>query len=484
MKRSAIFTRTRLAQLALLVLGGTAAACALAQPKSTPSPTGTAAPAPPKTKAKDIVLDGAAPPSGALVATPGAPGAGAMVATPGAPATAPRPARRANTPAHDSASAGALAELALDMLRQQSAATGNAQENAVVSPLSLAAALGMIHAGTSGAGAQELAKLMGSQSSGERFYSARLPAILDRLAKPGETGLPFVMANRVWVDKSVLPAIPPTYGAIVTDRFNADAAVLAFAQAGAARAEINAWVGRKTAGRIPELMPEGSVSPSTKLVATNAIHFKSKWFEPFDPQQTVPKPFHVGPGAAAKQVPTMVDERQVRIGTVDNISVFELPFAGEEYTLLLGMAPAGHTLNALETDLEGLDLASWSAQLKPTRCRLELPKFSIAPASVPLKPALQALGVKTVFGQDADFSALLGHAGKGVMLDNVYQSATIIIDERGGEAAAATGAAGAAKSFSLPAPACAVDRPFIFAVMHRASGTPLFVGKVADPSQH
>ena len=58
-----------------------------------------------------------------------------------------------------------------------------------------------------------------------------------------------------------------------------------------------------------------------------------------------------------------------------------------------------------------------------------------------------------LFGPDADFEPMLGKIGKGVALDNVYQSATIIIDEQGGEAAAATGA-------------------------------PLFVGKIADPTQH
>ena len=78
---------------------------------------------------------------------------------------------------------------------------------------------------------------------------------------------------------------------------------------------------------------------------------------------------------------------------------------------------------------------------------------------------------------------MLGQAGKSVMLDNVYQSATLIIDEQGGEAAAATGAAMMTKSFSPPAPVCAVDRPFVFAILHRATGVPLFLGKVTDPTQ-
>lgn len=400
-----------------------------------------------------------------------------------ASAAATKP-RRYAAAAHDTATAGALAELALDMMRQQSAATGKAQVNSVVSPLSLASALGMVHAGTAGASARELAMLLGTASAGDRIYTARMPLLLDRLAKPAAAGSPFVMANRVWLDASVVPSVPATYAATVTDRFNADAAIVPFAQSATARQAINDWVAQKTAKRITELMPEGSITANTKMVVTNAIHFKSKWEQPFDAAKTVPKPFHVQPNGATKPVPMMVDERQVSLGTIDNIIVMELPFAGNEFSLMLGVPPAGHTLNAFETDLEGLDMASWSAQLKPTTCRLELPKFSISPVSKPLKESLQAMGVKTVFGPNADFAPMLGKAGKGVELDNVYQSATIIIDEQGGEAAAATGASASSKSFSLPAPACAVDRPFIFAIMHRATGAPLFVGKVADPTQH
>jgi len=429
---------------------------------------------------KDIVLDG---PTRPVTSTPST--SVILIPTPGATASAATPTpRRYTAAAHHIATAGALAELALDLMRQQSAATGQAQVNSVVSPLSLAAALGMVHAGTAGAGARELAMLLGSASAGQSIYTARMPVLLDQLVKPGAAGSPFVMANRVWLDGTVATSVPATYAAAVTDRFNADAAIVPFAQADTARNTINNWVSQKTAKRINELMPAGSITPNTKMVVTNAIHFKSKWEQPFDPAKTVPKPFHVVPGGPGKPVPTMVEERQVRLGTINNITVMELPFDGNEFSLLIGLPPAGHTLNALETDLEGLDMASWSAQLKPTTCRLALPKFSINPVSKPLKESLQAMGVKTVFSPNADFLPMLGKAAKGVELDNVYQSATIIIDEQGGEAAAATGAVGMSKSFALPAPACAVDRPFIFAIMHRATGAPLFVGKVADPAQH
>ena len=478
--------------------GRIAAACGLAlfgsvllaQAQPAPPPTGSsakakaAAPRAPASaasaaKAKDIVLDA---PSAAVQPQAG----GALVPTPGAqsqvtPALAELPPRGTSA-AQDTAIAGALAELALDLMRQQSKTSGDAQVNSVVSSVSLASAMGMVHAGAVGAGAREIAGLLGAPSAGDRNFTVRFPSLLGRLAASGAKTGAYVMANRVWLDKAVVTEVPTSYAALVSQRFKADGAVVPFAQAPAARDIINGWVSEKTSKRIPELMPDGSITPTTKMVVTNAIYFKSKWAQPFDAAQTVPKPFHLAPGGS-KPVPMMVDERQVRMGTVDNVTVIELPFAGNEFTLLVGMPPAGHTLNAFEEDLDGLELAGWSSQLKPVTCRLELPKFTIAPVSRSLKPALQAMGVKTVFGPEADLSGMLGKAGKGVQLDNVYQSATIIIDEQGGEAAAATGATGVSKSFSMPAPPCAVDRPFIFAVVHKGSGAPLFVGKVADPTR-
>jgi serpin B len=379
----------------------------------------------------------------------------------------------------------ALADLALDLMQGQSAGTGNAQVNSVVSSVSVASALGMVHAGTSDAGAREIgALLLGTTPRlQKRAFTSELPNLLSRLSQTGSRTGAVIMANRVWMDQGVVPSVPPSYAATVAKRFKADGAVLQFSKAADARQAINAWVSDKTGKRIPDLMPEGSITPNTKLVVTNAIYFKSPWEKPFDAAQTVAKPFFTDRDTS-KPVPTMVDERSVRTGLVRNVTVFEVPFVGKEFSLLVGMPPVGHTLDAFEKDLEGPTLTKWSAPLKATTCSFELPKFTIAPASKPLKTVLQDLHVKTIFGPDADLSAMLGSADKGVYVDNIYHSATIIIDELGGEAAAATGATAVSKGFSMPAPVCAVNRPFIFAIVHTASGAPLFVGKVADPTQH
>jgi serpin B len=62
--------------------------------------------------------------------------------------------------------------------------------------------------------------------------------------------------------------------------------------------------------------------------------------------------------------------------------------------------------------------------------------------------------------------------------------ANITVDEWGTEAAAVTGIGFASAGKMPPMIRMTVDRPFAFAIMHTATGVPLFMGRVADPSAH
>jgi serpin B len=379
--------------------------------------------------------------------------------------------------------AAALAKLGLDQLRQQGAPARSAAFNAVVSPLSLASALGMLHAATRDAGARELASLLGTPTDGERIYESALPALLRRAVKAGEAGAGLVSANRVWTNESIAANVTASYAAALKERFAGDVASVSFGQAAKASRTINDWVSLKTAGRITQLVTAGALSSDTQVVVTNAIHFNGQWAQPFAP--AAPVPFHL-PDGVTRDVPTLVGERELRFAHLDGALVIELPFAGTSLSLLVGVPPVGRSLQQFEAELKGLDIAGWSARLgQPSLCFLYLPKFDLAPVIQDLTPALQALGVKTLFGAGADLTPMLGSAGRGVKLHAVLQSATLKIDEKGGEAAAAT----AARTLSVgpaaarpPTPLCAVDRPFLFMLMHGPSGTPLFMGQVVDPS--
>jgi serpin B len=97
----------------------------------------------------------------------------------------------------------------------------------------------------------------------------------------------------------------------------------------------------------------------------------------------------------------------------------------------------------------------------------------------PLNESLQKLGMTRAFQPyQADFSRLSPSRGLELYIDKVLQRTFVDVNEEGTEAAAVTSVG--IVPVSLP-PAIYVDRPFVFALRERISGTILFLGKVVDP---
>ena len=392
--------------------------------------------------------------------------------------SAPASASAAVQAADTAALAVSLTDLGGALLRPSSAA------NAVVSPVATAVALGLVQAGASGPAEQEIEALFGPRPQGGRALRQGLPALLRQLQGEPGTASPLALAARMWVDGQA--SVPKPYVQRLAGRWQADAQRVSFAQSEAARVQINRWTAERTAGRIQDLLPAGSISSATQMALTSAVHFRSPWEKPFDAAQTVARPFKTAAGAS-KAVPTMVDERAVLQTRVDGHLVMEIPFAplggGQPgFALLVAVPEEGAAAPASPALTSGSQLVRWRSVLAPIKCELSLPRFAVAPVSGSLKSALQALGVKTVFTDRADLRPMLGRGAHQMHLDDVHQAAGITVDEQGGEAVAAAAATVRSKSFALPVPACAVDRAFTFALVHRASGTPLFVGRVGDPT--
>ena len=392
----------------------------------------------------------------------------------GAPPAPPAPPAAAASDWHDAVAAATLGDLGLALLRLP--APGPGARNVAYSPWSVATALALVHAGSAGAASAELSTLVDPSVASGQFYTRRLPALMRRIdAAPGGA---VRTASRLWMRADIAAAVPEAFSSQTRERFGADVGL--YSRGGdPARAAVNDWVSARTAGAIPQLLPPGSVTPTTKMVLVNAVHFKSPWARPFDARATAPRPFATPDGA--KDVPTMIGERAVRRGTVDGMEVMEIPFVDRVHALRLAMPAPTEPLPAAEQRLAGADLASWGDRLESVTCRVHLPRFSVAAQARSLKPQLSALGVRTVFTDRADLRPMLGRAAAGAQVDDVFHATSVVIDERGGEAAAGTAATVMAKSLAMPAPDCAVDRPFVFAIVHVESGTPLFVGRVTDP---
>ena len=251
------------------------------------------------------------------------------------------------------------------------------------------------------------------------------------------------------------------------------------------RKRINEWVAEKTADKIDELLPDGSLDSLTRLVLVNAVYFKAAWQTPFNENATTDEDFTLEGGERVK-VPTMRLTEGIGVGSHAGATVVELDYVGAQYAMVIVMPPSGSSLGSL---VEGMDGASWSkyaGSVSHQRTELHLPRFRVDPAgSIALKAPLQSLGMKLAFEPDqADFSQMANPANpdERLYVSKVFHKAFVDVAEAGTEAAAATAVVMAARGAPMKPPEpLRIDRPFIFGIHDKATGTLLFLGEVGDP---
>lgn len=342
-------------------------------------------------------------------------------------------------------------------------------QNVFVSPLSVSFALGMTMNGANGATLDEMRSTLG-------FGAAELASInegyrgLMGLEKGLDPTTTFQIANSIWYRQG----LPVHQSFIDVVRTTFDAEVRASPFDASTVAQVNSWVNDRTNGRIPTILDGEAISPSLVMFLINAIYFKGTWREQFDPRMTVDAPFQSVTGG---QMVKMMRRKQsaIRVGTTPSASIGELIYGNGAFVMTVILPNQG---SGIETVAAGLDTATWRAAtgaLNETKMDVGLPKFRLEYGRE-LKDDLVALGMRVPFGETgaADFSRM-SSIGDQLQIAFVKHKTFVDVNEEGTEAAAVTNVG--VEVVSLP-PCFCVDRPFIFAIRERFSGTILFLGKI------
>lgn len=365
-------------------------------------------------------------------------------------------------------------------LRLAASGPGPAGGNLVVSPASIALAFAMVEAGAAGSTSADITSAFGFPDApglheAMNALSAQLQAVThDGPDGPeGSGGVTLDVANAIWGQQGLefgapfLATLAAHYGAgIETVDYVGDAE--------AARREINAWVSDVTRERIPELLPLGSVDPSTLVTVVNAVYLDAAWRTPFDEALTTGGPFTLADGTAV-DVPTMHHPRLATVATVvDAYSAVKLTYERHDLAMVVIVPQGAGTLAAFEAELTGEGLARIVAGLSRAQVDLTMPRWE-ATSALDLAEPLSAMGLRIPGGD-------LGGIAPGAFIGAAVHAADITVDEKRTVAAAATGVM-AARAAMEPPPQLriAVDRPFLFVVQHEATGAPLFYGRIADP---
>ena len=137
-------------------------------------------------------------------------------------------------------------------------------------------------------------------------------------------------------------------------------------------------------------------------------------------------------------------------------------------------------LPALEKSLTAARVKEWIGQLAPHQVNVRLPRFTIT-ASYQLRGVLSDLGMPLPFSARADFSGIT--KGASLTVSQVFHKAYVEVNEKGTEAAAATGLVAVPLSMSRePIVEFRADRPFFFAIIDHRNDALLFTGRLVDPA--
>ena len=330
--------------------------------------------------------------------------------------------------------------------------------NTTISPASAAISLGLLDAGARGVTEKQISEMLHLPRWGDDVLAAyaaqhaRLASIRGQLQ----------LSNRVYSADGSTPS-----ARTLDDWATGFAAFLTQLDIAGhpkeATDRINADVSADTQGLIPKLFDEPLPDVIT-VVLTNALHLKADWVEPFLPASE--EPFTTEAGAVVR-VPMMRGQSgSYRVsGGWQSVS---LGYQGGHLEMVAILPPQGDGCG----DLTASRLTALSRGSADGSGELAMPRIDLSQTHDLLDRLIQ-LGLPL----HGDYAGL----GDVDTLDQVVQKVVLKVDEKGTEAAAATGVTGYPTSAHVSQHTIVLDRPYYLLLQDVEIGTPLFLSRVVDP---
>jgi serpin B len=366
---------------------------------------------------------------------------------------------------------------------------GSGTENLSFSPLGIALGLALVHAGADGDTRREMEEVLGFPT-GQQSVHDMLSALVAELASRAQStkaeravfpeldfGFHLTLASGLWrqsghpCGRAYLDILRNSYAVVPVE--------LDFEHAAAEACDaINDWVDQNTGGRIGQIVSADRLTALTRLIIANAIYFKARWAQEFPMEATAERPFHLLDGRRV-DVPMMRQLNYFPYRETDAVQVIRLPYIKREVRFVVLLPRPGRFVEFERSlDTRMLDQALFGDDSEGIYLDLTMPRFRIDWRSG-LCPALENIGIRRLFDPQADLSAISRESEFGV--GDILHASSIVVDEEGTEAAAAT--MGEVCLGIPPEPVeVRLDRPFLFFIVDQPTRHVLFAGRVTRPA--
>jgi len=353
------------------------------------------------------------------------------------------------------------------------------QKNYSFSPVSLNLAMGMAYAGAEGKTADDISNVMGFYRD-KQYFLLSISEYMDFLDKIAQDSLvEFRLANKIYLEQTY--NILPSYQAMIEKYFDGAFKLADFINNAQKEAKnINSWVEKITNNKIKNLIPEGTLSPSTAMVLVNAIYINSDWKYQFKKEKTQKKNFFLSEKEKLETDFMIQKIKKIKYAEINSYKAIEMEYVNSDLSLLFILPDESNIDNISDVVLNGEQYKQICNSLNYEEVHIEIPKFKIE-SSFNLSQMLKKMGMSSAFS-NADFSGI--SKNNNLQISQVLQKVFFEVDEKGTEAAAAT--AMIVHTTALiqnpdPTYEFIANRPFFYVLKENKYNTPLFIGQFVKP---
>ncbi len=348
-------------------------------------------------------------------------------------------------------------------------------ENLMISPLSISMALSMVLNGAQGETFEDMKNTLNLTDMDLDEINGAFQSLIELLSTV-DPEVTFRIANSIWhleglpVEEDFLERLITYYGAEVSGLDFSDPASVDI---------INEWVKQNTDGLIEEIVDE--IPAHMVMYLINALYFQGDWLRQFDVQDTRKADFNLETGETV-EVDMMRQDGLFATYMSNEVQIIELPYGDSLFSMTV-MMPANPNMpidQFIEEKISAESLNTWRSNLSVDNraVTVNFPKFELE-YEIEYNDILKAMGMEIAFNKtEADLLGIADVRPGNLFIDNVTHKTFIRVDEKGTEAAAVTSVGIGVESTP---PQMIVDRPFVYIIHERISGTNLFMGKVKNP---
>jgi serine protease inhibitor len=353
-----------------------------------------------------------------------------------------------------------------------------ANTNKLISPLSIYLALSMVYNGADNATKDSIAKTLQLSGIDINTLNTVCQSLIKQLPQE-DNEVQFSIANSLWYRQNSFQPLD-SFLNIVQNYYDATIQPLNFADPASVNT-INNWVAQKTNNKIPTIL--STISPTDLMYLIDAIYFNGSWKNGFNTSNTYNDTFHLANGST-ETVPFMKQQAIVNVYADSTLTLVELPYgSGKSYSMYI--AQPNNQQEPISTFASLMNeniLDNGINKMDSVNAQLIIPKWEYSYSIEDMRPALSSLGMRIAFGDSADFSKIYNPDQVKVLISKAIHKTYIKVNETGTEAAAVTAIGVSTTTAIYNPPAFKANRPFLYTIVEKQTGTVLFVGIVNDPS--